>query len=75
MSAYINAGRKGVAVVGAVVIEHSPPTNLAKASSPGVDAICGLALFLVLSFARRVFFSGFPVFFPPPTISFSLGRK
>ena len=57
-------------------LEHSPPTNVAQASSPGVDAICGLALFLVLSFARRVFFwGGFPVFFPPPTIYFSLGRK
>ena len=56
-------------------LEHSPPTNMAQASSPGVDAICGLALFLVLSFARRVFFFGFCGIFPPPTIYFSLGRK
>ena len=34
-------------------------------SNPGVDAICGLSLLLVLSFALRGFSSGKPVF-PSP---------
>ena len=34
-------------------------------SNPGVDAICGLSLLLVLSFAPRGFSSGTPVF-PSP---------
>ena len=54
-------------------LEHSPPTNVAQASSPGVDAICGLALFLVLSFARRVFFFGFSGIFSPSNNLFFTG--
>ena len=34
-------------------------------SNPGVDAICGLSLLLVLSFAPRGFSPGTPVF-PSP---------
>ena len=39
-------------------------------SNPGVDAICGLSLFLVLSFAPRGFSPGTPVFTSPqkPTL-------
>ena len=39
-------------------------------SNPGVDAICGLSLFLVLSFAPRGFSPGTPVFPSPqkPTL-------
>ena len=40
-------------------------------SNPGVDAICGLSLLLVLSFAPRGFSPGTPVFPSPlkPTLS------
>ena len=40
-------------------------------SNPGVDAICGLSLFLVLSFAPRGFSPGTPVFPSPqkPTLN------
>ena len=34
-------------------------------SYPGVDAICGLSLLLVLSFAARGFSPGTPVFLSP----------
>ena len=34
-------------------------------SNPGVDAICGLSLFLVLSLAPRGFSPGSPVFISP----------
>ena len=34
-------------------------------SNPGIDAICGLSLLLVLSFAPRGFSPGIPVFFSP----------
>ena len=34
-------------------------------SNPGVDAICGLSLLLLLSFAPRGFSPGIPVFFSP----------
>ena len=39
-------------------------------SNPGVDAICGLSLLLVLSFAPRGFSPGTPVFLSPqkPTL-------
>ena len=39
-------------------------------SNPGVDAMCGLSLLLVLSFAPRGFSSGTPVFPSPqkPTL-------
>ena len=56
-------------------LEHSPPTNVAQASSAGVDAICGWLCFWFSPLHGEFFISGFPVFFPPPTIYFSLGRK
>ena len=39
-------------------------------SNPGIEAICGLSLFLVLSFAPRGFSPGTPVFPSPqkPTL-------
>ena len=40
--------------------EHSPPTSLARASNPSVNAICGLSLLLVLSLAPRGFSPGTP---------------
>ena len=40
-------------------------------SNPGVDAICGLNLFLVLSFAPRGFSPGTPVFPSPQKPTFS----
>ena len=44
----------------------SPPTNHSGPSSnPGIDAICGLSLFLVYSLAPRGFSPGTPVF-PSP---------
>ena len=39
-------------------------------SNPGVDAICGLSLLLVLSFAPRGFFPGTPVFPSPQKPTF-----
>ena len=41
--------------------DHSPPTNVGRVGNPGVDAICGLSLLLVLSLAPRGFSSGTPV--------------
>ena len=40
-------------------------------SNPGVDAICGLSLLLVLSFAPRGFSPGTPVFHSPQKPTFS----
>ena len=55
---YINYARsKGVAVVRAVASHQCGP-----GSNPGVDTICGLSLWLVLSFAPRSFFSGYSGF-------------
>ena len=52
---YINYSRsKGVAVVREVASYQCGP-----GSNPGVDATCGLSLWLVLSFAPRSFFSGY----------------
>ena len=50
--------------------EHSPPTNVARVRTPGVDAICGLSLLLVLFLAPRGFSPGTPVFPSPqkPTL-------
>ena len=39
-------------------------------SNPGVDAICGLSLLLVLSFVPRGFSLGTPVFPSPPKPTF-----
>ena len=41
---------------------RSSPSNVARVQNPGVDAICGLSLLLVLSFAPRGFSPGTPVF-------------
>ena len=55
---HINYSRsKGVAVVRAVASHQCGP-----GSNPGVDATCGLSLWLVLSFAPRSFFSGYSGF-------------
>ena len=50
------SGSKGGAVVGALASHQ-----YGLGSNPGVDAICGLSLFLVLSFALRGFSPGTPV--------------
>ena len=42
-------------------------------SNPGVDAICGLSLLLVLSFAPRGFSPGTPVF-PSPQKKFNISK-
>ena len=46
-------------------------------SNPGVDAICGLSLLLVLSFAPRGFSPGTPVFPSPkkPTVPNSISTR
>ena len=51
--------------------ERSPPTNVALGSNPGNDAIYGLSLLLVLSFAPRGFSPGTPVFPSPQKPTFS----
>ena len=48
--------------------ELSPPTNVARVW-PGVDAICGLSLLLVLSLAPRGFSSGTLVFPSPQKLT------
>ena len=53
-------GSKGGAVVRALVSHQCGP-----GSNPGVDAICGLSLLLVLFLAPRSFSQGTPVF-PSP---------
>ena len=53
-------GSKGGVVVRALAsYQYGPGLN------PGIDAICGLSLLLVLSFAQRGFSPGTPVF-PSP---------
>ena len=44
-------------------------------SNPGVDAICGLSLLLVLSLAPRGFTPGTPVFPSPQKPAFSNSTK
>ena len=51
------SGSKGGAVVRALASHQFGP-----GSNPGVDAICGLSLFLVLSLGSRGFSPGTPVF-------------
>ena len=53
-------GSKGGVVVRALISHQCGP-----GSNPGVDAICGLSLLLVLSLAPRGFSPGSPVF-PSP---------
>ena len=49
---------------------HLPPR--CQGSNPGVDAICGLSLLLVLSFAPRGFSAGTPVFPSPQNQHFQI---
>ena len=53
-------GKKGGAVVRALA-----PHQCGPGLNPGVDAICGLSLLLVLSLTLRGFSAGTPVF-PSP---------
>jgi len=46
------------------VVEHSPPTNVARVRFPRPGVICGLSLLLVLVLAEG-FSPGSPVFLPP----------
>ena len=55
--ARVALGSKGGAVVRALASHQCGP-----GSNPGVDAICGLSLLLVLSLAPRGFSPGTPVF-------------
>ena len=58
-------GARGGAVVRALASHQCGP-----GSNPGVDAICGLSLLLVLSFAPRGFSPGTPVFPSPQKPTF-----
>ena len=60
-----NRGARDGAVVRALASHQCGP-----GSNPGVEAICGLSLLLVLSFAPRGFSPGTPVFLSPqkPTL-------
>ena len=58
-------GSKGGAVVRAPASHQCGP-----GSNPGVDAICGLSLLLVLSLAPRGFSPGTPVFPSPQKLTF-----
>jgi len=49
---------------GGVVVRALASHQCGPGSNPGVDAICGLSLLLVLSLAPRVFSPGTPVFRP-----------
>ena len=53
----VKLGSKGGIVVTALTSHQCDP-----GSTPGIDAICGLSLLLVLSFALRGFSPGTPVF-------------
>ena len=59
-------GARDGAVVRALASHQRGP-----GSTPGVDAICGLSLVLVLSFAPRGFSPGTPVFPSPQKLTFS----
>ena len=66
MDVYIyTLGSKGGAVVRALASHQCGP-----GSNPGVDAICGLSLLLVLSLAPRGFSPGTPVFPSPQKPTF-----
>ena len=60
-------GSKGGAVVRALASHQCGP-----GSNPGVDAICGLSLLLVLSLAPRGFSPGTPVFPSPQNQHFQI---
>jgi len=59
------SGSKGGAVVRALASHKCGPGSI-----PGVDAICGLSLLLVLSLAPRGFCPGTPVFPSPQKSTF-----
>ena len=63
-------GSKGGAVVRALASHQCGP-----GSNLGVDAICGLILFLVLSFAPRGFSPGTPVCLSPPKPTFPKSKS
>ena len=65
-AALYSLGSKGGVVVSAFASHQFGP-----GSNPGVDAICGLSLLLVLSFAPRGFPPGTPVFHSPQKPTFS----
>ena len=56
--------RDGVVVIALASQQRGPGSN------PGVDAICGLSLLLLLSFAPRGFSPGTPVFPSPQKPTF-----
>ena len=62
----VSVRSKDGAVVRALTSHQSDP-----GSNPGVDAICGLSLLLVLSFAPRGFSLGTPLFLSPQKPAFS----
>ena len=53
-----------------VVVRALASQQRGPGSNPGVDAICGLSLLLLLSFAPRGFFPGTPVFPSPQKPTF-----
>ena len=53
-----------------VVVRALASQQRGPGSNPGVDAICGLSLLLVLSFAPRDFSPGTPVFPSPEKPTF-----
>ena len=63
---FFSMGSKGGAVVRALASHQCGP-----GSNPGVDAICGLSLLLVLSLAPRGFTPSTPVFPSPQKPAFS----
>ena len=54
-----------------VVVRALASQQRGPGSNPGVDAICGLSLLLLLSFAPRGFSPGTPVFPSPQKPTFS----
>ena len=55
-------GGGGGGAGGGAVVRALAPHQCSPGSNPGVDAICGLSLLLVLSFAPTGFSPGTPVF-------------
>ena len=66
----VNRGGRGGGK-GGVVARALASHQRGLGSNPGVDAMCGLNLFLVLSFAPRGFSPGTPVFPSPQKPTFS----
>ena len=63
-------GARDSAVVTALASHQCGP-----GSTTGVDAICGLSLLLVLSFAPRGFSPGTPVFPSPQKLTFQISTR